>query len=263
MSLSLSIPLPKIVVFDLDETLGYFFQFSIFWESLRSFIKKQKINYTLSQDDFNTILDLYPEFIRPNLITILNYLKHKKMNNECKSIFIYTNNQGPKIWIEYIKTYFEQKINYKLFNQVVCAFKINGKQIEICRTTHEKTINDLIKCCKLPLQTQICFIDDTYYSEMKHDNVVYIKINPYIYNLPFDVMIQRFINSQYFNSLLYNTSLFQIYFEKYIHVFMKHTHYIFVEKAKREYEIDKIVTKKMMLYLQDFFYSVQTDKPAK
>ena len=72
----------KIVVFDIDETLGYFFQFSIFWEALSSFIKKQDINYKLTQQDFNKIFDLFPEFIRPNIISILNYLKYKK-KQEC------------------------------------------------------------------------------------------------------------------------------------------------------------------------------------
>ena len=32
----------KIVVFDLDETLGYFTEFSIFWDSLAQYIKNEK-----------------------------------------------------------------------------------------------------------------------------------------------------------------------------------------------------------------------------
>ena len=66
----------KIVVFDVDETLGYFVEFGIFWSSIIAYKIHQKINYELTQDDFNKILDLYPEFIRPNIISILNYLKH-------------------------------------------------------------------------------------------------------------------------------------------------------------------------------------------
>ena len=31
---------PKIVVFDLDETLGYFSEFGMFWDALKSYIKK-------------------------------------------------------------------------------------------------------------------------------------------------------------------------------------------------------------------------------
>jgi len=69
----------KIVVFDLDETLGYFTQFGIFWDSLSDYLKIQN-KPALTQCDFNNILDLFPEFLRPNIINILNYLKEKKIN---------------------------------------------------------------------------------------------------------------------------------------------------------------------------------------
>ena len=57
----------KIVVFDLDETLGYFVEFGIFWDSLNLYLIKNN-KKGLNQNDFNNILDLYPEFIRPNII---------------------------------------------------------------------------------------------------------------------------------------------------------------------------------------------------
>ena len=33
----------KIVVFDLDETLGYYVEFGMFWDALQNFIKTQNI----------------------------------------------------------------------------------------------------------------------------------------------------------------------------------------------------------------------------
>ena len=33
----------KIVVFDLDETLGYFSEFSIFWEALNAYIIEKQL----------------------------------------------------------------------------------------------------------------------------------------------------------------------------------------------------------------------------
>jgi hypothetical protein len=60
----------KIVVFDLDETLGYFTDLGMFLDCL----SKTLYNREIIQDEFNQILDLYPEFIRPNIIAILNYL---------------------------------------------------------------------------------------------------------------------------------------------------------------------------------------------
>jgi hypothetical protein len=65
----------KIVVFDMDETLGYFVELSIFWDALITYIKEINITHTTSQKDFNKILNLYPEFIRPNILTILNQLE--------------------------------------------------------------------------------------------------------------------------------------------------------------------------------------------
>ena len=166
----------KIVVFDVDETLGYFVEFGIFWESLNVYIKNHHIDYELSQHDFNKILDLYPEFIRPNILSILNYLKHKKISKACNGVMIYTNNQGPKQWVLYIKEYFEHKIKYKLFNHIISAFKVNGKHIELCRSSHDKTYDDFIKCSKVPDDVQICYLDDTYYPEMNAENVYYIKV---------------------------------------------------------------------------------------
>ena len=105
----------KIVVFDLDETLGYFVEFGIFWDSLSLYVSKY-LNKELNQRDFNNVMDLYPEFFRPNIINILSYLKNKKQSKECQKIMIYTNNQGSRKWCEQIVSYFETKLNkYKLF----------------------------------------------------------------------------------------------------------------------------------------------------
>lgn len=78
----------KIVVFDLDETLGYFVQYGIFWDCLNSYLLQKssaKLNQ-LDQPDFDTTLDLYPEFLRPNIINILDYLKKKNIHNAVKKL---------------------------------------------------------------------------------------------------------------------------------------------------------------------------------
>ena len=77
----------KFIIFDLDETLGYFVEFGIFWDCLSFYLNHNNNNNNnnnnddeLYQEYFNKILDLYPEFLRPNIIHILNYLKKKKRN---------------------------------------------------------------------------------------------------------------------------------------------------------------------------------------
>ena len=42
------------------------------------------------------------------------------------------------------KKYLELKLNYKLFDRVISAYKVNGIQIEKKRTSHDKTYKDLL-----------------------------------------------------------------------------------------------------------------------
>lgn len=253
----------KIVVFDLDETLGYFVEFGIFWDSLHNYAKSinMDITKTFTQDYFNKVLNIFPEFIRPNIISILQYIKVKKQTKQCQSVMIYTNNQGPKEWAYLIKNYFEDKLKYKLFNHVICAFKANGKIVEICRKTHDKTIKDFMRCSKLPENIDICYLDDTYYPSMNADNVYYIKIKPYTHDLHFDLMIYRFIHSDVSKHFISDSQSETDFFN-----FMKTnlTNYEFVcmEKSKDEYEIDKIITKKTMTHLQSFFNKKHSNSPT-
>ena len=123
----------KIVVFDLDETLGYFVELSIFILALEEILNKK-----ISSEEFFNLLDLFPEFLRPKILTILDYLKSKKSKSNKIKVMIYTNNQGPRSWVTSIKDYFEDKLNYKLFDQIIAAFKVKGKRIEMCRTIAER-----------------------------------------------------------------------------------------------------------------------------
>ena len=243
----------KIVVFDLDETLGYFTEYGIFWDCLNKFIRK-KNKKELTQGDFNDILDLFPEFIRPNIINILLYLKNKKQTKCCHKMMIYTNNQGPREWAHHIISYFENKINYKLFDQIIAAFKVNGKVVEICRTTQDKTHKDLIKCTKLPLNAEICFLDDMFHPGMVNENIYYINIKPYYYDLKFNEMIHKFMNSDCGKKIISDDDNF----EKIMIDEFKRYNYKCLDKNLKEYEIDKVLGKQIMTHLQEFF-----NKPSK
>lgn len=239
----------KIVVFDFDETLGYFVQLSVFLDCINKYLKTELKVPELTQEQFNNLLDLYPEFLRPNIVAILNYLKYKKESKCCNKLMIYTNNQGPKKWANLIISYFEAKLKHKLFDQVISAFKINGKQIEICRTSHEKSHKDFIRCTKLPNTAEICFLDDNYYPQMSHKNVYYINIKPYIHDLPFQELLNRFNKSNILSSEIVDRSDFN---KKMLEQF-KDYNFEITEKNAEEYNIDKILSKKIMIHLQDFF----------
>ena len=243
----------KIVVFDLDETLGYFVEFGMFWDTLKNYYKNLNLNPDLhlnpvfDQDLFNKLLDLYPEFIRPNILNILTYLKRKKQDKHCHKLMIYTNNQGPPEWAQQIKGYFEDKMNASLFDQIIGAFKVNGKQVELCRTTHMKTHKDFISCTKIPETTQICFIDDVFHPGMTNDNIYYIHIKPYTYDLTFDTIVDRFVGSGVLK-VDSPTSM-----KETIIAGMKRYAYTYVEKSQLEHEIDTMLSKKILHHLHTFF----------
>jgi hypothetical protein len=248
----------KIVVFDLDETLGYFTQFGIFCDCLNNYLTNQNLS-KITQSQFNFILDLYPEFLRPNIINILNYLKNKKKTKCCHKMMIYTNNTGPKEWAHSIISYFEKKINYKIIDQIISAFRVNGKRVEICRTTHDKTHKDFIKCTKIPDNAEICFLDDSYYPEMANNNIYYINLKPYFHDIVFKEMLGRFTKSDIGVEMIHNDELFTSFMLNKIEKY----NYDCVLKDEKEYEIDVILGKHVMVHLEDFFSVKNKNKTKK
>lgn len=238
----------KIVVFDLDETLGYFTQFGIFWDSVTSYVKA-KHKSRLSQAEFDATLDLFPEFIRPNIINILGYLKDRKHSKSCHKMMVYTNNNGPKEWAHQIIGYFENKLKYKLIDQVIAAFKVNGEKVEIGRTSSSKTYEDLVRCSKIPTNAEICFLDDTLYPGMTNDNIYYINIKPYFHDLEFDYMLETFKRSEHGKRIVDNDKNFDTNMMNIIQMY----NYKYNNKDSKEYEIDKIIGKYIINHLDVFF----------
>lgn len=237
----------KIIIFDLDETLGYFVELGMFWDCLIKITGRREF----TQEEFNDILELYPEFIRPNIENILNYLKKKKQTRSCNKIMIYTNNQGPSKWADHILSYFETKTKYKLFDQTIRAFKINGKQIELNRTSHDKSFKDLVRCTQIPNNAQICFLDDIYHPEMVNDNVYYINLKPYTHDLPFDDLVGRFVKSKVGQTIIGESNTIDVT-NKLLSELRKIA-FKYVEKTREETEIDQILGKEIMSHLKIFF----------
>ena len=233
----------KIVVFDLDETLGYFTQISIFWDALEQFY-----GHNLFSDKFFEMLDVFPEVFRPNMLKILDLLQQKKKTGKLYKIIIYTNNQGPKSWVNMISDYVKLKNGNAVFDHIIAAYKIRGKQIEQKRTSHEKSVTDLISCTNIPANAEICFIDDLYHPLMDKENVYYINIKPYRISLSFEEMAIRY----YERVLKNNTPIIKTNFVAHIVAFMKQYNYMVVKKSEDEQNVDKIVSKKLLSNLEDF-----------
>lgn len=197
-----------VVVFDLDETIGCFQQLGIFCDALEIFNKKK-----LTRNDFMELLDLYPEYFRPNLFNIMKFLKEKKKKGNLQKVCLYTNNNGPKEWARRICLYIDNKIEYKLFDNHIGAYMVGGKQIERNRTTHEKTVDDFLNTTRFSQNIKICFIDDLYHEKMDTANVYYIHVEPYNKILPVETLISRYLKR-------YNLDVDPIQFNKIIKSYM-------------------------------------------
>lgn len=190
----------KVVVFDLDETLGSFGDLYLLWSGIQ--------HVSPEFDSLDILLEQYPEFIRPGMLQILKMLYLKKLSGECQKIFIYTNNQcNNPVWVSQLMKYFNKKVKQmvnvedrnekvELFDKVISAFKIGNTPIELNRTSHKKTYSDLIRCTLLPKNTEICFVDDTEYSRMKQDKVYYILPKPYVHRLTVKEIVERWVQNE-------------------------------------------------------------------
>jgi len=247
---------PHVVVFDLDETLGFFSSLGVFCSCLNDVLEDKRYY----QNNFDAIMDLYPEFLRPGILNILKYLKTKKRMKSCSKVIIYTNNQGPKEWTVQIKDYLDGKINYKLFDHIIAAFKVNGKHIEIGRTSHEKNIGDFINCTNLPRNTQVFFLDDQYHMGMEDKNVYYINLFPYVHHLNWNDMIDRYWSE--FNTNLekpFSKDKFKTQMLNCIELYN-----VSVERKNQdEYEAEKVVSIKLIKHLKEFFANVPNKTPKR
>lgn len=244
----------KIVVVDLDETLGYFTELGMFWDALKSYIEYKHLVCSIDQELFDCVLNMFPEFLRPNIIDILTFIKQKKQKKHCYKLMIYTNNQGPTEWAKNIMSYFETKVGSPIFDQIIAAFKVQGKHIELCRTTQLKTHQDLIKCTQLPENTHICFLDDVFYPDMSNEYIYYINIKPYVYDLEFETLIMRTLkNPKLTSCLMLDNNLSIEEFKQFIHSFLNRYNYIYNPKSASAQRIDTILAKKILQHLHEFF----------
>ena len=276
----------KVVVFDVDETLGNFAQFSIFGHVLDDYFSQKDIIYR----HFNDLVDLYPEIIRPKMVRILDYIRKKKNAGICSKVMIYTNNMAPDKWVTHIRRYFEYKLKHvtmssasasekelaivpPLFDHLIGGFKPNQPYSTNGypqRTTKEKTIDDFIHCSRLPANIDICFLDDLYHPKMTDERVYYIKLQPFYSYISFETFVVRFLNSQLFRDVFDKfdvpsiTPTMTAAVKKQIisielhDLFIKYANLAnfdvkMYQKKMNPREIDEIISKYIIYHLQQFF----------
>ena len=169
----------KHFVFDLDETIG-------------SFRELHMLCHEPLLDRLVELLRLFPEFLRPGIVPILQFLYQNKQQQRFGKFYVYTNNQCGRSWTESIVRAVEIVAETPLLvDHIICAFKIGSVVVESRRTSHWKTWRDLVRCTVLPPQAQICFIDDTYFPKMSRDRVFYLQPRPYQHRLSLSDIAQR------------------------------------------------------------------------
>lgn len=277
----------KVVAFDVDETLGNFSQFSYFGHTLGQYFNKPDIMYRY----FNDLVDLYPEIIRPNMVRILDYIRKKKNAGVCSKVMIYTNNMGPDKWVAHIRSYFENKLRAMkqsgaggglaivppLFDHTIGGFKPQNERTAAAsasaypeRTTTHKTVNEFIRCGRLPADIEICFLDDVEHPKMVDERVYYIKLQAYHSYIPFEMFVVRFLNSALYRDVF---SHFQVPSitpgtssaakSQIISIEMNNLLVKIAEAAEYDVkanqrkvnprEIDEIISKYILYHLQQFF----------
>ena len=246
----------KVVAFDLDETLGSFMDLEILWKLVHQFKPTNNI-------DFNNLLDLYPEFIRYGIISILEYLKQKKITGECSKLYIYTNNQCSVEWTNRIAKYFDYKLGMTnpLFDQIINAFKINDIKVELLRTTHDKTHDDFITCTILPNTTEICFVDNSYFNSMENDCIYYIQPRSYYHNLSVKDIVDRFIHSNIGKTISDENKI--VFFTNIHDYFHRNIYYKYSHNYQKKIETDIYVAQKIMYHIKEFFFLSKRKKNTK
>jgi hypothetical protein len=242
----------KVVVFDMDETLGCFTDLEALWNVIETENLSFSQPHLNRQDRFNSLFDLYPEFLRYGIANVLEYLYYKKQCCDFIGVYIYTNNQVNKRWSKMIINYLE-KINKipGLFNQIINAFKINKRIIEPLRNSNTKTHGDFIRCSVLPYNTELCFIDNTYYSKMHHNKIYYIQPKPFFHGLKTGDIIQRLMDSSILKT---KTDKF------FMSHFLENNLITTVEKSQKTIIEDTFVSRKILYHIQDFFLMTTRNK---
>ena len=248
----------KVIVFDMDETLGSFADLYILWCGIYQIWPQC--------NNFNELMDMFPEFLRYGILTILEYLYDCKLKKMCHKIFIYTNNQCSKSWVNAISDYFEYKVKNthprksrrKLFDKMICAFKINNKKIEECRSSHHKKIDDFLKCSMISDDTEICFVDDVEYPSMKNSKVYYICPRPYVHSLSTNQIVKRITKAKWIpkeNVILHSE-------EYWSNWFMIHRRRL-IRRGTCDVELDLQVSQKIMCHLREFLNFTISPPPNK
>jgi hypothetical protein len=231
----------KYVVFDLDETLGYFTEIGIIWNCL-------KTSYNISgQIYFDKLCETFEkQYFRPGIFKALHYLYKKKAK-----VVLYTNNTGELSWLKMIISYLEKRSNARgLFIEIVPGYK-PGMKGPCARKSFDKTYPEVLRCAKLPPDSKLMFFDDQPHPGMKHPNVKYVRVKAYLHPIR-PAHIIEILQKSYFQFLDYGT-------HSYIYKCIKnfHNHYI---AQGYHYRSSRVSDNDIIMYLRKFYGTTRRNR---
>jgi hypothetical protein len=170
----------KNVVFDFDETIGYF-------EQIIEMIKHTK---KTSKIEVFELFTLFPLVFRTNIFDIFYFIVRLKKEKKIKSVILYSNNNNDR-FIDYVLSFIHQKLNFHLFDLSISLNQTHNKN---------KNLSDLLNYSNglLNKNSSIFFIDDKEYDDMKMIKY-YIKCESYKY-IYSNSIIQNKLNIQLSNT---------------------------------------------------------------
>lgn len=173
----------KYVVFDLDETLGYFTELSIIWNCLQTVMNLH------TQKQFHNLCKVFEsDFFRPGIFRTMRYLRD---NRHRVKVVLYTNNTGSMTWLKMILSYMENKVGAPgLFETIVPGYIPHGPANQM-RSSYNKTYEEIRRCANIPANAKVIFFDDQEHPGMLNKNVTYIKVKPHKCSLTANYIINK------------------------------------------------------------------------
>ena len=162
----------KNIVFDFDETIGYF-------EQIIEMIQYTKKN---SKEDVFHFLKLFPFVFRTNIFDIFYYIVRLKKEKKINSVILYSNNNND-VFIGYVLSYIHEILNYNLFDLTISLNQTHNKN---------KNMTDLLNYSNglINKNSSIFFIDDKEYDDVKNSKncKYYIKCESYKYAYTYSII---------------------------------------------------------------------------
>ena len=185
----------KLIIFDFDETLGYFSEMNLIVSILYSLRKDANISF---RDITRYVCRLYPEYFRKDIFQTLECILKMKKEKHIHKVIMYTNNNAGKYWVESVLDYIHYILQEPLFDEMITSYNcLHQEENDTRRISQEKQIADLNHILHIHPHSEFVFIDDSYHKKMESEYVCYIKINPYIYTMGIQHIIQRLRENYY------------------------------------------------------------------